>query len=685
MPDDTVKVVIRCRPFNQKEANEGASNVIETNNELAQIKITPPANIQKQARSFTFDAVYGTESKNIDIFNISFRPLVSQVLEGYNACIFAYGQTGSGKTFTMSGVSENPGCIPNSFQYLFDTMSTIPNTEFLVSASFIEIYNEEVRDLMTGKAKLAVRENPKKGIYIEGLKSFPVKSEKEIIQIMDQGTSHRTVAATKMNATSSRSHSIFMVRVERLETISDKETVRCGKLNLVDLAGSERQGKTGAEGKRLQEANSINLSLSTLGIVIQKLVQNSPHIPYRDSILTRLLQESLGGNSKTLMVANLNPASTNYEETLSTLRYADQAKKITNKAVINEDPKDAQIRIMRDRIAELTKAIQEASSGEMTREKSKKVKNLFKKIQQIKEGVDNCDEVEEIVEEIIEIEGDTEQLEKLNQLQRQKESLENLTPSDDQQLSKEDLIKLKEELLSIKSEIVSSDNLETQQRETERKLREARAKIAERKERENIIQRELQKRQEQSQKTIQNTFTQEQQIEELKRQIEGKKTEIRQIEQDIDDEKMQNSAKIDEIVEQRRRFDQESSLFKQIATLLIPPFHFKKISAMITYDDEAREFRKIIEKKEVNKRFIMDALELQVEFPGRNGVPRAIHQEIAEQEAELNLRMNLEPMGLDEPERITIGVEGGEEGMEGENGGIGDGEGMEDEMYDWRE
>ena len=288
------------------------------------------------------------------IYDTCAASVVESVLNGYNGTIFAYGQTGAGKTHTMEGRPDPPhlrGIIPNSFQHIFDFVSSAQNQQFLVRASYLEIYNEEIRDLLSKDPKnsLELKENMDSGVYVKDLTSFVVKNVTEIDHVMQAGKKNRSVGATLMNQTSSRSHSIFTIVVECCEAAGDH--IRVGKLNLVDLAGSERQSKTGATGDRLKEATKINLSLAALGNVISALVDGkSSHIPYRDSKLTRLLQNSLGGNAKTVMCANCGPADYNYDETLSTLRYANRAKNIKNKPKINEDPKDAMLREYQEEI-----------------------------------------------------------------------------------------------------------------------------------------------------------------------------------------------------------------------------------------------------------------------------------------------------------------------------------------------
>ena len=277
----------------------------------------------------------------------------------------------------MEGRSDPPhlrGVIPNSFTHIFDFVSSAPDKQFLVRASYLEIYNEEIRDLLSKDPKnsLELKENIDTGVYVKDLTSFVVKNVTEIDHVMQAGKKNRSVGATLMNQTSSRSHSIFTIVVECCE--SGGEHIRVGKLNLVDLAGSERQSKTGATGDRLKEATKINLSLAALGNVISALVDGkSSHIPYRDSKLTRLLQNSLGGNAKTVMCANAGPADYNYDETLSTLRYANRAKNIKNKPKINEDPKDAMLREYQEEIKRLKEQLEAAGRGVMVDANGKQV------------------------------------------------------------------------------------------------------------------------------------------------------------------------------------------------------------------------------------------------------------------------------------------------------------------------
>eukprot|EP00911_Craspedida_sp_UC1_P002809 UC1_evm1s2054 len=361
MSAETVRVIVRCRPMNRREKGLNCEEAVQTYSDVGQIQLRKSEG--DAPKKFTFDGVFGVDSNTKMIYEDFGFPLIESVLEGYNATVFAYGQTGCGKSFTMEGIPHPPehrGITPRSFEHVFQEVAVQSNKRFLVRASYLEIYNENIRDLLgrNHAAKLDLKEHPEHGVYVKDLSEHVVHSAQELTKLMADGTRNRSTGATLMNADSSRSHSIFTVRVETSEEVEGDTRIRAAKLNLVDLAGSERQSKTGASGTRLKEATKINLSLSALGNVISALVDGkAKHIPYRDSKLTRLLQDSLGGNTKTLMVAAISPADNNYDETLSTLRYANRAKNIQNRAVINEDPKDAMLRQYQEEIEMLKQAL----------------------------------------------------------------------------------------------------------------------------------------------------------------------------------------------------------------------------------------------------------------------------------------------------------------------------------------
>lgn len=368
---EAVRVCVRIRPLNSKEKQDGRQLAVFADTARGEISLAnPEADDREPPKKFTFDAAIPPEASQGDVYARAAFDIVESVVKGFNGTIFAYGQTGAGKSHTMEGYADVPeerGIIPSSFRHLFERIAAEgdKNSRFMVFASYLEIYNEEIRDLLANdpKNKLELKETADAGVFVKDLTARQVTGEAEMDAVLQQGKKNRSVGATLMNQTSSRSHSMFCITVEACSTTNGpskdgKEHISVGKLNLVDLAGSERQAKTGATGDRMKEATKINLSLSALGNVISALVDGkSQHIPYRDSKLTRLLQDSLGGNAKTVMIANCGPADYNYNETLSTLRYANRAKNIKNKPKINEDPKDAKIREYQDKIRELREAL----------------------------------------------------------------------------------------------------------------------------------------------------------------------------------------------------------------------------------------------------------------------------------------------------------------------------------------
>ncbi|SPQ93996.1 Kinesin-like protein [Plasmodiophora brassicae] len=374
---ECVQVAIRCRPMSSKEIEQGHRSIVDIDKKMGQIVVHKPDEApdpSERGRVWTYDIVFGSSDTQEQIYKDTASPIVDSVMEGYNGTIFAFGQTGTGKTWTMEGALDPPdhqGIIPRSIHHIFDRIESNQNSSktFLVTVSFIEIYNDTIRDLLSEdndpNALLDLKEDADRGVYVKGLENVAVENAKRIHQCLLQGQRKRKVGETNMNRHSSRSHCIFRITVETSETYEDGTShIRAGKLNLVDLAGSERQSKTGATGVRLQEATKINLSLSALGNVIRALTSKTQtHVPYRNSKLTRLLQDSLGGNTKTTMIANIGPAAYNFEETTSTLRFASRAKHIQNKPTINEDPKDAQLRLYQEEIRKLKELLQ--SEGQL--------------------------------------------------------------------------------------------------------------------------------------------------------------------------------------------------------------------------------------------------------------------------------------------------------------------------------
>ncbi|GBG27336.1 Kinesin-related protein 1 [Hondaea fermentalgiana] len=381
---EAVRVAVRVRPFiHEYEKAKGVRNIIKMDKNTQQtIIVNPDTGAEKV---YTFDYSYNSfvpadhpdHADQETVWQDLGVDVLDNAWKGFNVSLFAYGQTGAGKSHSMIGYPGAEGIVPRACRQIFERIANnmSSDTTFKVEASMLEIYNEKVRDLFNptaGDAKgLKVRDHPKTGPYVQGLTKSAVGSYDEISKAMDAGTRARTVAATAMNATSSRAHTIFQVVVTQTTVDKDagKAMDKVSTVSLIDLAGSERADRTGASGDRLKEGCAINQSLSALGNVISALAERATNakkkgvlVPYRDSVLTHLLKNSLGGNAKTVMIAAISPSCVNYDETLSTLRYADRAKQIKNKAVVNEDPNQKLIRGLKEEIEELRRMLAQGTA-----------------------------------------------------------------------------------------------------------------------------------------------------------------------------------------------------------------------------------------------------------------------------------------------------------------------------------
>ncbi|CAK9265534.1 unnamed protein product [Sphagnum jensenii] len=392
--DHNVQVLVRMRPLSSIEAaNQEFLKCLRQESAHTVTWLGQPES------QFTFDHVAGEKISQEKLFNVVGLPMVENCMAGYNSCMFAYGQTGSGKTHTMLGdiddlfhqPSDNRGITPRIFEYLFarilkeEEERKLEHLQYVCKCSFLEIYNEQITDLLEPtSSNLQIREDCNSGVYVENLSEVEVKSMQDVVHLLLKGAGNRRVAATHMNAESSRSHSVFACTIESRWENNSLINMRFGRLNLVDLAGSERQKNSGAEGERLKEAANINKSLSTLGLVIMILVDvangKQRHVPYRDSKLTYLLQDSLGGNSKTAIIATVSPSSCCAMETLSTLKFAQRAKFIQNNAIINEDASGEMTALRREiqRLKEELSSLRSQTLSSMRRERRRESDEFFR-------------------------------------------------------------------------------------------------------------------------------------------------------------------------------------------------------------------------------------------------------------------------------------------------------------------
>uniref|UniRef100_A0A3B4F7J7 Kinesin-like protein n=1 Tax=Pundamilia nyererei TaxID=303518 RepID=A0A3B4F7J7_9CICH len=604
---EAVRVVVRCRPFSRREEIAGSENILEIDDKLGQITIrNPKAPPDEPMKVFTFDSVYGWNSKQSDIYDDAVRPLVESVLQGFNGTIFAYGQTGTGKTHTMQGVSNDPerrGVIPNSFQHIFTQISRTQNQKYLVRSSYLEIYQEEIRDLLCkdNNRKLELKESPDFGVYVKDLSSVVTKNATEIEHVMNIGNQSRSVGFTNMNERSSRSHAIFVITVECSEVGPDGEDhIRVGKLNMVDLAGSERQSKTGAKGKRLKEAAKINLSLSALGNVISALVDGkSTHVPYRDSKLTRLLQDSLGGNAKTVMIATVGPSHKNFDESQATLRYASRAKKIKNKPRINEDPKDALLREFQEEIARLKAQLEERGMLAKERRRRRNSKRLSKSLAGMEEDVlrERDADVWKTVEEepdgnlkdagdipiVLACQGSSEKLKHLN---------ENRISVEDMQWDQDSVEKIIEKYKAMESKLlVGGKTIIDHTNEQQKMLEQKRQEIAEQIRQEREIQQQMML---QDEETVEMKET----YSSLQQEIELKTKKLKRLCTKLQVLKREMKEIIDEHITTRQELEQtQNELTRELKYKyllienFIPPEEKNKIINRLYFDSEEDQWR----------------------------------------------------------------------------------------------
>ena len=410
----SVKVAIRVRPFNEREKKLGSELCVKMKNDTQVILVDDEGN---ETRKYNFDCAIWSHDGYEQMENGYFKPanalskfwdqqkvydklgneLLQNSVQGYNCCLFAYGQTGSGKSYSIFGYGNNQGVVPMICEKMFNGGALIKDEkhEFSVNISMLEIYNEKIQDLLVEVKKrprygLKVHENPKIGVFVKGLSRYSVNSYEEIEKVIGMGNKNKTIGATLMNDTSSRSHTVIKIEVHQKEKGLIKTIEKNSIINLVDLAGSEKVGKTGATGDRLKEACSINKSLMTLGIVIKQLVKKQSGkktiISYRNSVLTRMLQSALGGNSKTTMICAISPSRDNYEETLSTLRYANEAKRIQNNAVINESEVDKMIRELQEENKRLKEILANLQGGG-TKPEEAEIKNILCQIEELDDAI----------------------------------------------------------------------------------------------------------------------------------------------------------------------------------------------------------------------------------------------------------------------------------------------------------
>ena len=568
---ECVKVAIRVRPMNKREKEENSVLCVEVDSNNSTVTLTSSKGNRK---TFQFDYAFSMDSTQREIYDQVAFPIVDSIFQGYNGTVFAYGQTGCGKTFTMMGIVDQPdlrGVIPNAFHHIFGFIKTEGESKkFLVRCSFVEIYNEEVRDLLIAKSqKLDIREDKKKGVFIRDLTYITLQDTEDIQKCLDKGNKNRHVGQTSMNDQSSRSHSIFTVYLE----IEENGKIRSGKLNLVDLAGSERVGKTNATGQTFEEGKKINLSLTALGSVIDALSSNKKHVPYKDSKLTRLLADSLGGNTKTVMFANISPASFNYEETYGTLRYASRAKMIKNAPKINEDPKDALLRKYEEEIKALKEQLSNGGNIGGGRKIRKKKKKKVKKSKENEEGDGEAEEEE----------GDGDEDD--NESNEEEEYGDFALVVDDPEKNK-----LKEKIAELEKNLLDNKKLEVSEQKVNGDQAELKKKIEEQEE-ENRKFREYREQQikqnEEMEIKLQRLEEEKRKEEEsLKNDVNKLQKKIKELNSEIEDLKLDNGKDRTDYMEGVKAIYRDNQFYREIIRYMLSDSELKQIIEMSKYNED---------------------------------------------------------------------------------------------------
>jgi len=596
---ERIKVSVRCRPMNQKEKSEGYQNCVDVDSDRGEVNVRL-ANTPK--RTFWYDKAYGMNSTQEQVFQETAMPIVESVVQGYNGTIFAYGQTGTGKTFTMEGDFEtdiNKGIIPRSFDLMFNIINTTYNTNFLIQCSYLELYNEEVRDLLAKnhQQKLDIREDPETGFYVQDLSHWVVKAPKDMTELMLRGRELKVIKGHNMNERSSRSHCIFTIIVENSTKDETGDHIKKGKLNLVDLAGSERTSKikdvNGAEGLQAETIH-INLSLTALGKVIHALASNKKqHIPYRDSKLTKLLMDSLGGNSKTVMIANIGPADYNIEETLTTLRYADRAKNIKNVPKVNEDPKDAMIKKYKEELEKLKEALAKASGGiEVS-------VNQFVSDDAI--NMNSRKRIEEIQNQLI-LEKEriqNEKNEKIKQLESDKklaedakiELLKKLKKEEEEQNKKiEAQKKIMDKLQKLEEKFLLGEKTKEQAKKNEEILNNEKNELKAKEKRQKELQDKIKKEEEKARELEANFKNQDDEIEKKTKLFNRLKEDLKKVEMEGEEIKKEYEISQNEFHNQMDKLSKKISFSEEIIKNIVPKKYLKMICSLMNYDEERDEF-----------------------------------------------------------------------------------------------
>jgi kinesin family protein 3/17 len=582
---------------NEREA--GYATIVDIDQQSGGVAVTNPAG---QKVNFKFDFAYPDGISQEEVYETTAAPIVAGVLEGFNGTIFAYGQTGTGKTYSMEGklVGEHRGIVPRAFEHIFDYVSANSDShQFLITVTYVEIYNDELRDLLAAQPgqSLKIREDPQHGVQIKGVAVHKAQKLEDLQMLLNFGKKNRVVRKTNMNAESSRSHSILTLSVETLTQIEGGEHVRSAKLNLVDLAGSERAAKTGAEGVGFTEGVNINYELMILGNCIAALTsKGNTHIPYRDSKLTMLLKDSLGGNARTMMIAALGPASYNFMETMSTLRYAERAKKIENKPKVNMDPKDALLLQYQQELAALQAQL-EGGGGGGAGGGAASQQSEEEKIKQMEEVV--AAQMKKLASGANMAKAEREKLEQ--ELERKRREIED---------EKEKRAQYEARLQELGKYLAGGRDLRKQTEQNEQEIARIRERLKEREQRAVALEKEVEARRVQKQVVVDKCSSIQSQVEAVSRQFTDSVEFYRNLQLKLPEVQRTIQADRENMAQNVAAINKRIELYTLIVENFVPAFEAENLRKTLVYDEE----RKVWKRPEADKKSLAQKV-LSVERP----------------------------------------------------------------------
>jgi kinesin family protein 3/17 len=606
---EAVKVAVRLRPMSSNEVASNFQTIVEIDQPNAGVYVR---NKDGQVLNFKFDFAYPPGISQEEVYETTAAPIVSSVLEGMNGTIFAYGQTGTGKTYTMDGkTGDQRGITSRAFEHIFDYIAAnSEDHQFMVAVNYVEIYNDELRDLLLKedpklardqkkkKDPLKIYEDPNHGVVIRGVTVREVTKLEDLWDLMELGKQNRKVRKTNMNAESSRSHAILTLTIETLSQIEGRQHVRSARLNLVDLAGSERVAKTGAEGEGFAEGVNINYELMILGNCIAALTDKSvKHVPYRDSKLTMLLRDSLGGNAKTIMIAALGPADYNFQETMSTLRYAERAKKIENKPKVNMDPKDALLLKYQEELAALQAQLNGGGGPGIGGAPGAPEKNQGERIAEMEAVIEA--QMKKLASGASMAKAEREQLEK--ELEAKRHEIEG---------EREKHSKLQARLAELGKYLVNGRDLQKVTQKNEQQINQIREKLRQREERALALEREVEERRRQKQHVVDQCSSIQQQVEVVAKEFDELVAQYRNLKLKLPEVQNTIQADRENLAQNIQALNRRIELYQLIIDNFVPQAEAENLKKIAVWDEEKRVYR----KQEVDKRTLAQKV-VSVERP----------------------------------------------------------------------